>query len=152
MTKEIPSKKTYTFFMPQEERIFLRHFHAVAIAIFLIVVFLRIFVSKTTAEDAIMFAILAVLPMYLLRLIYGKRFADSVTLDFDTGTVRFSFSDERGSFERKFQDIEKISFRFYITFVSGDDRIMVKRPPNKKEVFLLLRNVSNIDQGMFAGF
>ncbi|MCJ7774728.1 MAG: hypothetical protein MUP22_16510 [Desulfobacterales bacterium] len=50
-----------------------------------------------------------------------------------------------------FQDIEKINFRFYLTFVMDDARIMVKRPHNKKEVFRLLKNVSMVDVGMFGG-
>ena len=138
--------------MPREERIFFRHTHAIAIAILLIVFLLQVFVAKATVQDAIEFAMVLVLPWYLLRLVYGKRFADSVTLDFDTRKVHFSFSDERGSFERDFQDIKKIYFRFYLTFVLDNARIMVKRPKNKKEVFRLLQNVSEIDSGIFAGF
>jgi len=146
------NRKTYTFFMPEEERIFFRHFHVIAVAILLVVAFLSIFVSETNAEDALVFALVLVLSMYLVRAIYGKRFAESVTLDFDSRTVRFLFPDERGSLEKGFQDVRKIRFRFYLTFVMDDGLIMVKRPRNKKEIFQLLQSVSQVDVGMFKGF
>ncbi len=98
-----------------------------------------------------MTGLIFVSPVYFVYFVFGKRFADSVTLDFDARKVRFSFSDERGTFERDFQDIEKINFRFYLTFVMDDARIMVKRPQNKKQVFLLLKKVSMVDVGMFGG-
>jgi len=146
------NRKTYTFFMPEEERIFFRHFHVIAVAILLVVAFLSIFVSETNAEDALVFALVLVLSMYLVRAIYGKRFAESVALDFDSRTVRFLFPDERGSLEKGFQDVRKIRFRFYLTFVMDDGLIMVKRPRNKKEIFQLLQSVSQVDVGMFKGF
>ena len=145
-------KKTYTFFMPGEERIFLNHFHTIAIALLLIAIAFQVVASETAVADAMVTGFIFVLPLYFIYFVFGKRFADSVTLDFDARKVRFSFSDERGSFERDFQDIEKINFRFYLTFVMDDARIMVKRPYNKKEVFRLLRNVSKVDVGMFGGF
>jgi len=145
-------KKTYTFFMPGEERIFLNHFHAITIALLLIAITFQVVASETAVADAIVTGLIFVLPMYFIYFVFGKRFADSVTLDFDARKVRFSFSDERGSFERDFQDIEKINFRFYLTFVMDDARIMVKRPYNKKQVFRLLKNVSKVDVGMFGGF
>ncbi len=145
------SKRTYTFFMPGEERILLQHFHTFAIAIFLIVIFFRVFSLETAVVDAILSGLILVLPVYFLYLVYGKRFADSVTLDFDARKVRFSFSDERGSFERDFQQIKWINFKFYLTFVMDDVRIMVKRPRNKKEVFRLLRNVSKVNTSIFGG-
>jgi hypothetical protein len=144
--------RTYTFFMPGEERIFFRYFHVIAIALLLIIFFVRLFGSRTNTQDALVFALVLVLPIYLLRLIYGKRFVDSVTLDFDDGTVLFSFSDESRSFKKNFQDIRKIRFRSYLTFVLDDGRIMVKRPNNKKEAFRLLQKVSKVDSGIFAGF
>ncbi len=150
-TRDGVAKKTYTFFMPEEERIFSRYFHVITIAILLIVILLRVFVSKTTTEDAMIFAFVLVLPMHLLRLAYGKRFADSVTLDFDARTVRFSFSDAREALNKDFQDIEKINFGFYLTFVLDDSRVMVKRPENKKEVFRLLKSVAMVDAGLFSG-
>ena len=74
-----------------------------------------------------------------------------MTLDFDARKVRFSFSDERGSFERDFQQIKWINFKFYLTFVMDDVRIMVKRPRNKKQVFRLLKNVSKVNTSLFGG-
>ncbi|MDI6686936.1 MAG: hypothetical protein QME06_01825 [Desulfobacterales bacterium] len=145
-------KRTYTFFMPGEERILLRHFHAIAIAVFLIVIFLQVFSLKTSVPDAVLGGFILVLPMYFLYLVYGNRFAESVTLDFDARKVRFSFSDERGSFKRDFQQIKWINFKFYLTFVMVDDvRIMVKRPHNKKQVFQLLKDVSNVSTSIFGG-
>ncbi|MCJ7618438.1 MAG: hypothetical protein MUO43_18080 [Desulfobacterales bacterium] len=144
-------KKTYTFFMPGEERIYFRYFHIIAITLLLIVIAFQIVTSETAVADAIVTGLIFVSPVYLVYFVFGKRFADSVALDFDARKVRFSFSDERGSFERDFQDIKKINFKFYLTFVMDDARIMVKRPHNKKEVFRLLKNVSMVDVGMFGG-
>ena len=137
--------------MPGEERIYFRYFHIIAITLLLIVIAFQIVTSETTVKEAVVTALVFVSPVYFVYFVFGKRFADSVTLDFDTRKVRFSFSDERGSFERDFQDIEKINFRFYLTFVMDDARIMVKRPQNKKEIYRLLRKVSIVDVGMFGG-
>ncbi len=145
------NKRTYTFFMPGEERICLNHFHAITIAILLILISFQIVTSETTVKDAIVIGLIFILPFYFVYFVFGKRFADSVTLDFDAHKVRFSFSDERGSFERDFQDIKKINFRFYLTFVIDNAKIMVKRPHNKKQVFQMLKKVSMIDTGMFGG-
>lgn len=145
------AKATYTFFMPGEERIFFQYFYLIAMALLLILISVGVFVSGMTSAEAMMVALIFVLPIYFLRLLYGKRFADSVTVDFDARTVHFSFSDERGSFEKPFEDIKSIKFRFYLTFVLNDARIMVKRPANKKEVFRLLQNVAKVDSGMFEG-
>jgi hypothetical protein len=144
-------KKTYTFFMPGEERIYFRYFHIIAITILLIMIAIQVLASETTVTEAIVTGLIFVSPVYFVYFVFGKRFADSVTLDFNERKVRFSFSDERGSFERDFQDIKKINFKFYLTFVMDDARIMVKRPHNKKEVFRLLKNVSMVDVGMFGG-
>ena len=144
-------KRTYTFFMPGEERILLQHFHTIVITILLIVIFFRVFFLETAVAGAILFGLILVSPMYFVYLVFGKRFADSVTLDFDTHKVRFSFSDERGSFERDFQQIQWINFKFYLTFMVDDVRIMVKRPYNKKEVFRLLKNVSKVNIPIFGG-
>lgn len=149
---QLPDKRTYTLFMPEEERIFFRYFHVIAAAILLTVVFFIIFASGTNRQDASVLGIGLVSCMYLLRAVYGKRLAESVTLDFYTRTVRFSFPDERGMFEKNFQDIMKINFRFYLTFVMDDSKIMIKRPGNKKEVFRILQDVSKVDVGMFMGF
>ena len=148
---DLVNKRTYTFFMPAEERICLNHFHAIAIAILLIVISFQVVTSETTVKDAIVTGLIFILPFYFVYFVFGKRFADSVTLDFDAHKVRFSFSDERGSFERDFQDIKKINFRFYLTFVIDDAKIMVKRPHNKKQVFQMLKKVSMVDSGMFKG-
>ena len=144
-------EKTYTFFMPGEERIYFRYFHLIAIALLLIVIAFQVVTAETSVKDAVVTGLIFVSPVYFVYFMFGKRFADSVTLDFDARKVRFSFSDERGSFERDFQDIEKINFRFYLTFVMDDSRIMVKRPQNKKEIYRLLKKVSMVDVGMFRG-
>ncbi|MDL1967180.1 MAG: hypothetical protein LWW97_01195 [Deltaproteobacteria bacterium] len=144
-------KKTYTFFMPGEERIYFRYFHIIAMILLLIVISFQVVTSQTTVEDAVVTGLIFVSPVYFVYFVFGKRFADFVTLDFDTRKVRFSFSDERGLIERNFQDIKKINFRFYLTFVMDDARIMVKRPQNKKEVFRLLKNAFTVDVGMFGG-
>ena len=145
-------KRTYTFFMPGEERIFLNHFHPIAIAILLLVISFQVVTSETTVQNAIVTGLIVISLLYFIYFVFGKRFADSVTLDFDARKVRFSFSDERDSFEKDFQDIKKINFRFYLTFVMADDaRIMVKRPRNKNQVYLLLKKVSVVDVGMFSG-
>ncbi len=145
-------KKTYTFFMPGEERIYFRYFHIIAITLLLVVIAFQIVTSETTVKEAVVTALVFVSPVYFVYFVFGKRFADSVTLDFNARKVRFSFSDERGTFERDFQDIEKINFRFYLTFVMDDARIMVKRPKNKKQVFRMLKSVFTVDVGMFSGF
>lgn len=144
-------KKTYTFFMPGEERIYFRYFHIIVIILLLVVIVFQVVTSETNVKDAVVTGLIFVSPVYFVYFVFGKRFADSVTLDFNARKVRFSFSDERGSFERDFQDIKKINFRFYLTFVMDDARIMVKRPQNKKEVFRLLKKVSMVDAGMFGG-
>ena len=146
-------KKTYTFFMPVEERIYFRYFHIIATTLLLSVIVFQVVTSETSVKDAVVTGIIFVSPVYFVYFVFGKRFADSVTLDFDACKVRFSFSDERGSFERDFQQIEKINFRYYLTFVLDDARIMVKRPrKNKKEIFRMLRKVTMVDVGMFGGF
>ena len=144
-------KRTYTFFMPGEERIFLNHFHPITIAILLLVISFQVITSETTVQNAIVTGLIVISPLYFIYFVFGKRFADSVILDFDARKVRFSFSDEKDSFEKDFQDIEKINFRFYLTFVMPDARIMVKRPRNKNQVYLLLKKVSVVDVGMFSG-
>jgi hypothetical protein len=144
-------KKTHTFFMPGEERIFFRYFHIITITLLLVVIAFQVVTSETSVKDAVVTGLIFVSPVYFVYFVFGKRFADSVMLDFNARKVRFSFSDARGSFERDFQDIEKINFRFYLTFVMDDVRIMVKRPQNKKEVFRLLKNAFKVDVGMFGG-
>ena len=139
--------------MPVEERIYFRYFHIIATTLLLSVIIFQVVTSETSVKDAVVTGLIFVSPVYFVYFVFGKRFADSVTLDFDARRVRFSFSDERGSFERDFQQIEKINFRYYLTFVLDNARIMVKRPQkNKKEIFRMLRKVSMVDVGMFGGF
>jgi len=130
--------------MPGEERIYFRYFHIIAITLLLVVIAFQVVTSETSMKEAVVTALIFVSPVYFVYFVFGKRFADSVTLDFNARKVRFSFSDERGSFERDFQDIEKINFRFYLTFVMEDARIMVKRPKNKKQVFRMLKSVFTV--------
>lgn len=144
-------KKTYTFLMPREEGIFFDHFHAIAIALFLIFSSLGVFVSEMTVAKAMLRGLVFVSPIYFVYLVYAKRFADMVTLDFDARKVRFSFHDGRGSFERDFQEIKRVKFQFYLTFVMDDARIMVKRPRNKKEIFVMLNSVFTVNRGIFGG-
>ena len=100
--------------------------------------------------DAIIQGLVFVLPFYGVVLMFKKRFASEVTLDFDVRKIRFVFQDERGTIEREFLEIRKVNFGFYLTFVMKDARIMVKRPDNKKEIFLLLKSVFTVDRGIFS--
>jgi len=147
---ESRGKKSYTFYMPGEERIFFKHLHGIAFAFVLLFSLLGIFVTKITAEDAILNALVFVLPAYGVIFAFKKRFASEITLDFDAQKIRFVFPDERGIIQKEFQEIKKINFGFYLTFVLEDARIMVKRPNNKKEIFLMLKTVFTVDRGMFA--
>jgi hypothetical protein len=99
--------------------------------------------------DAVFRALVFVVPVYGVILMFKKRFADEVTLDFDVRKIRFVFQDERGTIEREFPEINKVKFGFYLTFVMKDARIMVKRPDNKKEIFQLLKSVFTVDRGIF---
>jgi len=100
--------------------------------------------------DAIFHALVFVLPFYGVILMFKKRFANEVTLDFDVRKIRFVFQDERGTIEREFLEIKKVNFGFYLTFVMKDARIMVKRPDNKKEIFQLLKSFFTVDRGIFS--
>jgi hypothetical protein len=135
--------------MPGEERIFFNYFHGIAFTFLLLLSLLGVFITKLSTVDAIYRALVFVLPLYVVILMFKKRFADEVTLDFDVRKIRFVFQDERGTIEREFQEIEKVNFGFYLTFVMKDARIMVKRPDNKKEVFQLLKSVFTVDRGIF---
>jgi hypothetical protein len=135
--------------MPGEERIFLNHFHKIAFAFLLLFSVIGFFIKKLSAVDAIFNALVLVLPFYGAVLMFKKRFANEVTLDFDVRKIRFVFQDERGTIEKEFQEIKKVNFGFYLTFVMEDARIMVKRPDNKKEVFQLLKSVFKVDRGIF---
>ena len=143
-------KNSYTFYMPGEERIFFHYFHGIAFASLLLFSFIGVYITMLSTVDAILRAIVLVVPCYVLILMFKKRFATEVTLDFELRKIRFVFPDERGTIEKDFPEIEKVKFGFYITFVMNDARVMVKRPYNKKEVFQMLKSVFTIDHGMFS--
>lgn len=139
----------YTFYMPGEERFFFKYFHGITFAFLLMFSLLGVFTTKLSTEDAIFSAFVFVLPLYGLILMFRKRFANEVTLDFDIRKIRFVFQDERGTIEREFLKIKKVKFGFYLTFVMEDAKIMVKRPDNKKEIFQLLKSFFTVDRGIF---
>ena len=144
------TKNIYTIYMPGEERIFFHYLHGIAFASILLFSLLGVFITKLSTVDAIFRALVLVLPCYGLILIFRKRFANEVTLDFDLRKIRFVSQDARGTIERDFHDIQKVNFGFYLTFVMNDARIMVKRPDNKKEIFQLLKSAFKVDRGMFS--
>jgi hypothetical protein len=143
------TKNIYTFYMPGEERIFLNYFHGITFAFLLLFSVIGVFIKKLSTVDAIFNAFVFVLPFYGVILMFKKRFADEVTLDFDLRKIRFVFEDERGTIEREFLEVNKVNFGFYLTFVMKDARIMVKRPDNKEEIFRLLKSVFKVDRGIF---
>ena len=142
------TKNIYTFYMPGEERLFFNYFHGIALALLFLFTFLGLFVTKLSTVDAIYRALVFVLPLYVVILIFKKRFAKEVTLDFELRKIRFVFQDERGTIEREFVEIQKVNFGFYLTFVMKDARVMVKRPDNRKEIFELLKSVFKVDRGI----
>jgi hypothetical protein len=135
--------------MPGEERFFFKYFHGITFAFLLMFSLLGVFTTKLSTEDAIFSAFVFVLPLYGLILMFRKRFANEVTLDFDIRKIRFVFQDERGTIEREFLEIKKVKFGFYLAFVMEDAKIMVKRPDNKKEIFQLLKSFFTVDRGIF---
>jgi hypothetical protein len=143
------STNIYTFYMPGEERFFFKYVHGLTFAFLLLFSLLGVFTTKLSTEDAIFSAFVFVLPFYGLILMFKKRFANEVTLDFDVRKIRFVFQDEKGTIEREFLEIKKVNFGFYLTFVMKDAKIMVKRPDNKKEVYQLLKSVFTVDRGIF---
>ncbi len=136
--------------MPGEERFFFHYFHGITFAFLLLFSVLGIFITKLSMVDAIFNALVFVLPFYGVVLMFKKRFANEITLDIDARKIRFVFRDERGTIEKEFQEIKKVNFGFYLTFVMNDARIMVKRPSNKKEIFQLLKSVFTVDCGIFS--
>ena len=136
--------------MPGEERFFFHYFHGITFAFLLLFSVLGVFITKLSMVDAIFQGFVFVLPFYGVILMFKKRFADEVTLDFDARKIRFVFQDERGTIQREFLEIKKVNFGFYLTFVMDDARIMVKRPDNKKEIFQLLNSVFTVDCGIFS--
>jgi hypothetical protein len=143
------TKNIYTFYMPGEERIFFNYFHWIALASLLLFALLGVFMAKLSTVDAIYRALVFVLPFYVVILIFKKRFAKEVTLNFELRKIRFVFQDERDTIEMEFVEIQKVNFGFYLTFVMKDARVMVKRPNNKKEIFQLLKSVFKVDRGIF---
>jgi hypothetical protein len=144
------TKNIYTFYMPGEERFFFNYFQGLTLAFLLLFSLLGFFIKNLSMVEAIFQALVFVLPVYGVILMFKKRFANEVTLDFDVRKIRFVFQDERGTVEREFQEIKKVNFGFYLTFVMEDARIMVKRPDNKKEIFQLLKSVFTVDRGIFS--
>ncbi|MBE0426960.1 MAG: hypothetical protein IBX72_09990 [Nitrospirae bacterium] len=143
------TKNIYAFYMPGEERIFFNYFHGITFAFLLLFSLLGVFITKLSTVDAISHALVFVLPFYGAILMFKKRFANEVTLDFDVRKIRFVFQDKRGTIEREFPEIKKVKFGYYLTFVMKDAKIMVKRPDNKKEIFQLLKSVFTVDCGIF---
>jgi hypothetical protein len=141
-------KNNYTFYMPGEERIFFKHLHGIALAFLLLFSALGVFTAKLALVDAAFNAFVFVLPVYGVILAFRKRFAGEVTLDFNARKIRFVFQDGRDMIQREFKEIKKVNFGYYLTFVMDDTRIMVKRPYNKKEIFLLLNPVFKVDRGI----
>ena len=135
--------------MPGEERFFFKYFHGITVAFLLMFSLLGVFITKLSKEDAIFSAFVFVLPFYSLILMFRKRFANEVTLDFDIRKIRFVFQDERGTIEREFLEIKKVKFGVYLTFVMEDAKIIIKRPDNKKEIFQLLKSFFTVDRGIF---
>ena len=140
----------YTFYMPGEERIFFNYFHPIAIAGLLFFFAMGMLYSDLAMGDSLQRAIVFVAPLYLIYYVFGKRFASEVTLDFAAQKIRFTFSDERGALEQDFQEVIQVHFKYYLTFVLPDAKIMVKRPKDKKVVFQMLDSVFTVNRGIFA--
>jgi len=87
--------------MPGEERIFFNYFHGLTLAFLLLFSLLRFFIKKLSMVEAIFQALVFVLPVYGVIMMFKKRFANEVTLDFDLRKIRFVFQDERGTVERQ---------------------------------------------------
>ena len=136
--------------MPGEERIFFHYFHPIAIAGLLIFFAMGIYFSDLAMGESFQRAIVFVAPLYVIYYVFGKRFADEVTLDFAAQKIRFRFSDERGTIEQNFQEVIQVKFQYYLTFVLADAKIMIKRPKNKKVIFQMLESVFTVNRGIFA--
>lgn len=149
MLRTLP-KNIYTFYMPGEERIFFQNLHGLTFVFLLLFTTLGVFIKNLSMVNAIVHALVFVLPFYGVILLFKKRFANEVTLDFDVRKIRFVFQDERGTIERDFVEIKKVNFGFYLTFIMNDARVMVKRPDNKKETYQLLKSAFPVDCGIFS--
>ena len=148
--KESDKTQTYTFYMPGEERYFFKYFHLIALAVTAFVTILIGLYSEMSLGDSFLQIVIFVAPLYFVYFMFHKRFASKVMLDFNAKKVHFSFTDERGTFERGFEEIKQVHFQYYLTFVLEDAKIMVKRPPNKKEMFEMLVVVFKVNRGIFA--
>lgn len=142
--------ETYTFYMPGEERFFFKYFHLISIAALLLFSALGVKISGMPLAEACFHAIVFVLPLYFVYYALGKRFAEEVRLDFAAQKARFLFNDERGIIERDFQEIRQVNFQYYLCFVLDDAKYMIKRPPDKKEIFRVLVAAFKINRGYFA--
>jgi hypothetical protein len=140
----------YTFYMPGEERVFFKYFHLIAIAGLLFFFAMGSFYSDLAMGESFQRAIIFVAPLYLIYYVFGKRFADEVTRDFGAKKIRFTFSDERGTLERDFQEVIQVHFQYYLTFVLSDAKIMIKRPKDRKATFQILVSEFTVNRGIFA--
>ncbi|MCL7487604.1 MAG: hypothetical protein M8357_05460 [Desulfobulbaceae bacterium] len=142
--------KIYTIFMPGEERYFFKYFHLLGLAAMITFTILGVIYSGMSAEESFIQALVFVVPLYFVYFVFGKRFARQVTLDFDAKKISFIFHDQRGIVVKDFAEVKKIHFQYYLTFVLEDAKVMVKRPPDKKEVFKKLNADFILHRGIFA--
>ncbi|MCK5226853.1 MAG: hypothetical protein KAK02_01540 [Desulfobulbaceae bacterium] len=149
--KERDKTQTYTFYMPGEECYFFKYFHLIALAAMASFSILGVLYSEMSLAGSFLQAVIFVGPICFVYFMFSKRFASKVMLDFNAKKAHFSFTDARGTFERDFKEIKKVNFQYYLIFVLEDAKIMVKRPPNKKEIFQMLNAVFKVDRGYFAG-
>ena len=152
VSNDSSTPKFYEFQMPGEERIFLDHFFKFAGALALAFFFLGIMAAKMSAAESMIRALILVGPFVILYYFFANRFADTVSLDFETRKIRFSFEGRGKIIEKSFDEIQKVKFQYYLTFISEDMRIMIKRPRNRKEIFLMLEPFFTIDRGLFGSF
>lgn len=140
-----------TFAMPGEERFFLRYLHAIAGAVYLIVVLLIFRTNEIEGFAAALEGLFFVGPFYALVLFYRRRFAERIELDFEGRRIVFHFSDERGRISADFSAVSHVKFQSYLTFVLGETRIMVKRPQDKKKTLQILKRAFQVNQGWLVG-
>lgn len=136
--------------MPGEERYFFKYFHLIVLAAMASFTILGVLYFDMRLADSFLQVVIFVAPLYFVYFMFSKRFVSKVMLDFNAKKVHFSFTDERGTFERDFKEIKQVHFQYYLTFVLEDAKIMVKRPPNKKEIFQMLNAVFKVNRGIFA--
>lgn len=146
-----PQAQIRTFAMPGEERVFFRYLHAIGAAVYAAVVALILKGGGTSAIVGLLEGAFFVGPFYGLVLFYRGRFVDRVVLDFSARRVVFHFPDDRGRIEKNFDQISHVKFQSYLTFVTDDGRVMVKRPPDKKGTLRILRSAFRVNQGGLVG-